>query len=162
MIGFSAGAYIGKSNGVASPNPQLDGVGLAAIIDAIRLPRSSTSDSPFRTSPSLVPVATFYTNSIFGRTVYNVVPTSKIDSAFGNVGLKNMFKDPDGLTGPLKAAICDQTATIQTFGFLVTADCGNTTLKGSYIAASPTDPTLNSPTLIRKVRITSCNPNSSD
>ena len=52
------------------------------------------------------------------------MPTSKIDSAFGNVGLKDMFKDPDGLAGPLKAAICNETATIQQFGFLVSTNCG--------------------------------------
>ena len=135
VVGFSAGAYIGKSNGVASPNPQPDGVGLAAIIDADSgAPIVNLGNAFTGTAPNLVPSSSFYANSVFGRTVYNVVPTSKIDAAFGNLGLKDMFKDPDGLAGPLKAAICNETATVQQFGFLVSADCGITTLKGSFIA----------------------------
>jgi hypothetical protein len=131
VVGFSVGAFIGKSNGVAAPNPQPDGVGVAAI----------TNDGAGNniglgytgTVPNLVPSASYYANGTFGRTVYNVVPTSKIDSAFGNAGLKSMFKDPDG-GGPLRAAICLETATIEQFGFQVSAACGDTSLKGSFFA----------------------------
>jgi len=131
VVGFSAGAFIGKSNGVASPNPQTDGVGLAAITNdgvgnnlGVAFAGSGTTRTP---------VTAFYNNPVFGRTVYNVVQTSKIDAAFGNDGLKSMFKDPDGAGAGL-AAICQESATIQRFGFLVSADCGNTALKGSLIA----------------------------
>lgn len=142
VVGFSAGAYIAKSNGVAVPNPQPDGVGLAAITNDgagnnIGLAYSGTVPNlvpnPADTQPGAPGIQEYYGNSVFGRTVYNVLPTSKIDSAFGNAGLKSMFKDPDG-AGPGRAAICEETATIETFGFRVSADCGNTSLKGSFLS----------------------------
>lgn len=139
VIGFAAGPYVAKSNGVASPNPQTNATGLAAITDdgaGNNLGVAITSSGG-----TFGPVASFYNNSIFGRTVYNVVPTSKIDSLFGNVGLKSMFKDPDvtvtgGVVtnGPLKAAICENETTIETFGFLASEDCGNTLLKGTFLS----------------------------
>jgi hypothetical protein len=135
VVGFSAGAFIGKSNGVASPNPQLDAVGLAAIVDAdLGAPVVNLGNAYTGAAPNYVPDPGFYGNSVFGRTVYNVVPTSKIDSALGNAGLKSMFKDPDGVAGPLKAAICEETQTIEQFGFQVSTNCGDTSLKGSFIA----------------------------
>jgi len=131
VVGFSAGAFVGKSNGVASPNPQTDGVGLAVITNDGA--GNNIGVAFTGAAPNLVPAPTFYNNPTFGRTVYNVVPTSKIDAAFGNEGLKNMFKDPDGAGAGL-AAICQESATIQQFGFLVSSTCGNTALKGSLIA----------------------------
>ena len=130
VVGFSVGAYVGKSNGVASPNPQTDGVGVAAINNDGA--GNNIGLGYTGSAPNLVPASSFYNNAVFGRTVYNVVPTIKIDSANGNLGLKNMFKDPDG-TGALQAAICQEVATIQKFGFLVSATCGNTALKGSFL-----------------------------
>jgi hypothetical protein len=131
VIGFSVGAYVGKSNGVAAPDPQANAVGLSAIIDDDA--GNNIGLGYTGTAPNLVPSTTFYNNAAFGRNVYNVVPTSKIDSAFGNQGLKSMFKDPDG-AGPLRAAICNETATIARFGFLVSDSCGNTSLKGSFLS----------------------------
>ena len=129
VVGFSAGAFIGKSNGVAGPNPQTDGVGLAAITNDGA--GNNLGVAYQGAAPSFTPRSAFYSNATFGRTVYNVVPTSKIDSAFGNAGLKSMFKDPDG-AGAQRAAICNESATIERFGFLAAANCGDTSLKGSF------------------------------
>ena len=133
VIGFSVGAFVGKSNGVALPNPQTDQVGVAAITNAVSTGTAVPLGVGYTgTAPNLVPSPTFYNGVNFGRTIYNVVPTAKIDSAFGNDGLKSMFKDPDG-TGPLQAAICAQSAIIEKFGFLTSSNCGNTALKGPLV-----------------------------
>ena len=140
VVGFSVGAFVGKSNGVAGPNPQTDQVGVAAITNAVATGTAVPLGLGYSgTAPNLTPSSTFYSGVNFGRTIYNVIPTARIDSLFGNDGLKSMFKDPDLTTttnGPLQAAICTQPATIERFGFLVSANCGSTLLKGSFIAGT--------------------------
>jgi hypothetical protein len=136
VVGFSAGAYIAKSNGVAVPDPQANAVGLAAITNDgagnnIGLAYTGTAPNlapnPADYDPVTAGVQEYYNNSIFGRNVYNVVPTAKIDSLFGNDGLKSMFKGPT-------AAICAETTTIETFGFRVSSACGDTSRKGSFLS----------------------------
>ncbi len=125
IIGFSAGAFIAKSN-LKAPGAPPAGVQIGSISDngsAVNL------GSPVSgTAPNLVPSNTFYADSVFGRYVYNVLPTSKIASAFGNDDLKTLFSGPT-------SAVCQQTSTIQAFGFQTIANCGDiTTTKGSYIS----------------------------
>ncbi len=124
VIGFSAGAFVAKSNGVASPTPPA-GVGIGAISND---GAGNNLGSPVAgTAPNLTPVSGFYTNPVFGRSVYNVFATSRITSAIGNTDMKTMFSGPT-------STLCQATATIQTFGFLVSPNCGSTTLRGGYIS----------------------------
>lgn len=124
IIGFSAGAFISKSNGYAVPAPPA-GVGIGSISDngsGVNLGNPVSG-----TAPSLAPSSTFFSDATFGRRVYNVFPTTVITGP-GNADLKAMFV---GST----AAICNApyTTTVQTLGFLPAPDCGATTIKGSLI-----------------------------
>ncbi len=128
IIGFSAGAFIAKSNLVADPTPPAT-VGIGSIND--NGAGADIGNPVTGTAPDLTPVASFFNDGTFGRTVYNVLPTVVIDSAFGNLDIKSLFKDED--PGPANTAtLCAATDTIETFGFLATSDCGDTTLKGSF------------------------------
>ena len=124
IIGFSAGAFIAKSN-LAAPGQPPATVGMGSISDN----GSGTNlGSPVAgTAPNLTPSATFFGDSVFGRNVYNVFPTAVITSAFGNDDLKTLFVGAS-------SAVCSATTTIQKFGFLPAANCGVTTIKGSLIA----------------------------
>ncbi len=119
---------VAKSNGVAQPTPPA-GVLMGSISND---GAGNNLGSPVTgTAPNLAPVGAFYNNATFGRTVYNVVPTARIDSAFGNLDFKSIFKDTDPGAGNT-ATICNQTATIGLLGFLVAPNCGSTTLKAGY------------------------------
>lgn len=125
IIGFSAAAFVSKSNGYAVPAPPA-GVGIGSISDngsGVNLGNPVSG-----TAPNLAPSSTFFSDSTFGRRVYNVFPTAVITGA-GNADLKAMFV---GST----AAICNApyTTTVQTLGFLPAPDCGATTIKGSLIS----------------------------
>jgi ABC-type phosphate transport system substrate-binding protein len=122
IIGFSAGAFIAKSNLVATPTPPA-GVGIGSISNN----GSGTNlGSPVvGTAPNLTPSSTFFGDSVFGRKVYNVFPSAIINNP-GNNDLKNLFV---GGTSQL----CAATATINTFGFLVAPDCGVTTITGDLL-----------------------------
>jgi hypothetical protein len=123
IIGFSAGAFIAKSNLVAPGAPPA-AVGMGTISDN---GAGTNLGSPVAgTAPNLTPSATFYNDATFGRDVYNVFPTAVIASAFGNDDLKTLFAGPT-------SAVCQQTVTIQKFGFLAIATCGDLTLKGSLL-----------------------------
>lgn len=128
VIGFSAGSFIAKSNGVADPLPPAE-TGIGNIDDD---GAGNNLGSPVTgTAPNLAPNSSFYANGTFGRQVYNVLPTVVIDSLFGNNDLKSMFKDED--PGPANTAtLCSATATVETFGFQVAPNCGDTSLKGSF------------------------------
>lgn len=122
IIGFSAGSFVSKANGVAP------GDNAAALMGVISDNGSGTNlGLPVSgTAPNMVPSASFFADAIFGRNVYNVFPTSVITSAFGNDDLKTLFV---GST----SAMCSATATINAFGFLPIATCGSTSLKGSLL-----------------------------
>lgn len=131
IVGFSAGAFIAKSNGYATPVPPA-GVGMGSISN-----NGSGTDlgSPVTgTAPNLTPVSAFFSDSVFGRKVYNVFPTSVITGP-GNADLKAMFVDSDATAGN-NAVICNApyTATVQALGFLPASDCGAITIKGSLIS----------------------------
>lgn len=125
IIGFSAGAFVAKSNLVASPTPPA-GVGIGSISNN----GSGTNlGSPVTgTAPNLVPNASFFNDGVFGRKVYNVFPTQVITGG-GNNDLKDLFVGPG-------SKVCQSTAIINTFGFLVAPDCGVTTITGDLVAGT--------------------------
>jgi hypothetical protein len=136
IVGFSGGAFIAKTNGVAGPSTIGTGVDMGSISN-----NGSGTDlgKPYSgTGTSLVPVAAYYADSVFGRTVYNVLPTSRINSSFGNVELKEMFRTYDrngngSVEASEKAEICKMISTINTFGFAEATNCGDsTTLLAGY------------------------------
>jgi len=124
IIGFSAGAFIAKSNLVAPGVPPA-GVGIGSISDN----GSGTNlGSPVvGIAPNLTPSGTFYGDAIFGRSVFNVFPTSVITSAFGNDDLKSLFVGAG-------SAMCLNATVTNAFGFLVAPNCGSTATKGSLIS----------------------------
>lgn len=125
VIGFSAAAFVAKSNGATEDPAPPATVGMGAVSDN---GSGANLGSPVAgTAPNLTAVAGFYNDTVFGRNVYNVVPTAKIDSAFGNTEIKSMFK---GAT----SAVCQADTTVAKFGFLPLPDasCGTTTTKGGY------------------------------
>ena len=124
IIGFSAGAFIAKSNLVAPGAPPA-GVGIGTISDN----GSGTNlGSPIvGSAPTLTPNGTFYGDSVFGRSVYNVFPTAVITSAFGNDDLKTLFVGAG-------SALCSSTAVVNAFGFLVHPSCGSTATKGTLLS----------------------------
>lgn len=122
VVGFSAGAFIAKSNGVATPTPPAE-----VKIGAVSNNGSGVNlGSPVvGTAPNLTPSASYFADSVFGRRIYNVFPSSVING-FGNADLKDLFV---GST----SKICQATTTINTFGFLVAPDCGVTTITGDLV-----------------------------
>jgi hypothetical protein len=131
VLGFSAGQFVARSNGFASPVPPA-GVGIGSISDngsGVNLGSPITG-----TAPNLEPNSTFFSDSTFGRRVFNVFPTSVINGP-GNADLKAMFVDSD-TSSANNAVICNApyTATIQALGFLSAPDCGSTSIKGSLIS----------------------------
>ncbi len=123
VIGFSAANYIAKSNGVAIGNPTTFNVGIGSISDngaGVNLGNPIAAGS---TAPNLLPASSFYSSSIFGRDVYNVLPTAFVTGG-GNNDLKTLFV---GST----SGVCSSTAIIQRFGYLgLGAACGSTSMTG--------------------------------
>ncbi len=112
IVGFSVGGYIGKANGVARGGMPVT-VGIGTISDI------SANNPVTGTVPNLVGDSAFYATS-YGRDLYNVFPATVINSAFGNDAIKQLFK---GAT----SKVCQATTTIQKFGFLPVATCGDST-----------------------------------
>lgn len=129
IVGFSAGKYIAKANGVMTGDPIPLNVGLGAI-SANSAATPVDLGVPYTgTAPSLAPSSTFYADTKFGRNVYNVLPSSIVTGP-GNLDIKDLFV---GST----SKICAATSTISTFGFLpIGASCGATTVKGSFFTGT--------------------------
>ena len=121
IIGFSAASFIAKSNLVAAGLPPA-AVGIGSISDN----GSGTNlGSPVTgTAPALAASASFFGDSVFGRNVYVVMPTT-VATGPGNAAMKALFVGPT-------SAICAATTTINTFGFLASASCGSTATKGAW------------------------------
>jgi ABC-type phosphate transport system substrate-binding protein len=115
IVGFSASQYISRSAGNGVPQPPAD-----VILGSISNDGASNNiGSPVTgTYPNFAPVASFFNNATFGRTVYNVFSTSVITGP-GNLALKDLFVGSS-------SKVCQATATIQSLGFLVAPDCGST------------------------------------
>ncbi len=138
IVGFSAANFISQSNGVAA-SQLASGVDLGSISDN----GSGTNlGKPYSgTAPALTPNATFYSDSVFGRNVYNVLDSARL-SASGSLGLKFLFVSTGatstvpGVPANTTAVICQSTAQaiVNQFGFLTTSACGSTSTKGSLIS----------------------------
>jgi hypothetical protein len=129
VIGFSAGQFIARSNGVATPAPG-PGVGIGSISDN---GLGTNLGSPITgTAPTLAPNATFFADNRFGRLVYNVFPTSIVTGP-GNNDLKSLFVDTDPGAANT-STLCAATATINTFGFLTASNCGALGITGPSLA----------------------------
>lgn len=119
IIPHSASTWIAQSNGVSpdrGATARANGVDLGQI-DAL-------GDAYAGTAPNLTPATGFYGSTTYGRDVYNVVPTTKINSIAGNLALKALFKGSS-------SAVCQETATIEAYGLLgLGASCGSTSLTG--------------------------------
>lgn len=135
VIGYSAANFISVSNGASTSTiPSTVNVGIGSISDAgggVNLGNPIVgATAPF------TPNATFYANSVFGRNVYNVLPTS-VATGGGNAAIKALFvstfTDATQTTIVTPSRICAATSTINTFGFLAISTCGSTTLKGNYL-----------------------------
>ena len=118
IIGFSVGNYVAILNG-RSPGTMPSTVVMGAISNiAGGISPVVGSAAPFSGS------STFYATA-FGRDLYNVFQASVINSAFGNDGIKEMFKGGG-------SQVCIATGTIQLFGFQPVSNCGDsTTLRGA-------------------------------
>jgi ABC-type phosphate transport system substrate-binding protein len=112
IIGYSAGAFVSRQNGFAIPAAPA-GVSLGTI--------TGVGAAVTGTAPNLAPNAAFYANTTWGRTVYNMLPSSVIDLP-GNLALKDLFVGSS-------SKICQATATINAMGFLADAACGDTTIR---------------------------------
>lgn len=110
---FSAAAFIARTNGIASPAPG-PGVAIGAITGGV----GPNLGSPVVAGTPLTPNATFYNDGTFGRLVYNVLPVS-VANGPGNAAMKAIFV---GAT----SQVCNSGTTIQSYGFLTTAQCGDT------------------------------------
>ncbi len=127
IVGMSAGSFIAQTNGV-SPNNTAVGVDLGAVTDN---GAGTNLGVPYTgTAPNLVPSATFYADTTFGRDVYVVVDSAKVTNP-GNNNLKSLFVGSG-------SAMCSSAAQtrINAFGFLTPAGCGSTTLKGSLLSGN--------------------------
>lgn len=120
IIGFSAGSFIAKTNGVSFPAVAGTNVQMGSVSDNNVLGGGANLGSPVQVSGSgLAPNPTFFADSWVGRDIYNVLPSAIVDDAAPNAA-KDLFV---GST----SAICQATATLQTFGFGVIGNCGTTT-----------------------------------
>lgn len=131
IVGFSASNYISQNNGAVNsqlPNPP--GTVRLGSVDPDNAGPIGFLGVPYVGEPGTpqTPRQSFYEDSVFGRDVYNVVPTTRLAGLpSSNADLKTMFVGAS-------SAVCLATTTIQTFGFLVPANCGSTSLTGPLVA----------------------------
>lgn len=120
IVGYSAANFISQANGVAA-SQLAPGVDLGEI-DALGKPYTGTA-------PNLVASSTFYASGVYGRDVYNVVPTAKIGGpATANQDFKSLFVGS-------ASAVCSALTAIQAFGFAgLGTSCGSTTLQGPLVS----------------------------
>ena len=125
IVGFSAASFIAKSN-LAAPGQPPAGVNMGSI-DFGASPAAGVQNPVAGTAPNLTPNGTFYADTVFGRNVYSVWPTTSV-TGLGNADIKSLVV---GST----SAVCSATNTIQKFGFLsLGANCGTTTTTGALVA----------------------------
>jgi ABC-type phosphate transport system substrate-binding protein len=125
VVGYSAANFIAQSNGVAAKSEPPAGVDMGTVSDngnGVNLGKPYTG-----TAHNLLPASAFYSDGTFGRFVYNVFPTTIIDTGFGNADIRSVFRGPT-------SAICSAAAQsiVNQFGFLsIGASCGSLALKGA-------------------------------
>ena len=127
IVGFSAGAFIAKSNGLGQPQPPAT-VFIGGISDDNVNGGGADLGFPATgTAPNLTPVASFY-NSYLGRDIYNVLHSSVVDDPVDSAA-KSLFVGPT-------SAVCSASGTLATFGFLPVANCGATTTRGPLLSGT--------------------------
>lgn len=133
IVGMGAGPFISQWNGVAVDRTDA-GVDLGSISDdgnANNLGKPYTGT--IGTIPAnLAPVAAFYNNATFGRTMWNVIDSAIIDGPVNaNQDIKTL------LVGPT-SAICSPAAQaiVNTFGFLTPTACGDTAVRGPLVSGN--------------------------
>ncbi len=140
IAGFSGGSYIAQSNNVA-PNT-LPSTGNLVNLGSISSDGTSNLGAPFTgTAPNLTASSTYYASTIFGRNLYYVVDSARLNAS-GSLGLKFMFVSTGatstvpGVPANNTAVVCGTAAqaTTNAFGFLSISSCGSTTTKGSLIS----------------------------
>ena len=128
VIGFSAAAFIAKSNLLATPTPP-------ALVGIGSISNNGSGVNLFSpvsgTAPSLTPNSTFYNDGVFGRLVYNVFSTDVVTGP-GNNDLKSIFVDQPSIAGN-EATLCAATSTINSLGFLVASNCGALGITGPLL-----------------------------
>lgn len=140
VIGFSAAKFISYSNGVAQPY-LATGVDLGTISDngsGVNLGKPYAG-----TAPNLTPNNTFYSDATFGRRVYYVVDTGRLNG-FGDLGLKGLFVTTGatstipGVPANHTAVMCQSAAQaiVNSFGFETPPDCGTTTITGPLLTGT--------------------------
>lgn len=150
IVGFSAANFIAQMNNVAPSTvggPLAAGVDFGSVTNGVfpvgnpNAGQPNVIGKPYTatvTGASTVYSAssTYYNDTNFGRTIGYVLPGATVDEP-GELEIKGMFTN---LTGP--AQICSATAqnTMQTFGFLAIATCGQTNLRGPYLVATASFP----------------------
>ena len=121
VVGFSASQWIARSNGVGTPSPGLGANGGLGAINGV--------SAVAGTAPNLTPVAAAYSNTTFGRDVYNVLAAEAILGVDAIPHLVDMFVGDT-------SKVCSATATLQQFGFLsLGTSCGSVTLRSNYRSA---------------------------
>lgn len=145
VIGFSAAQFIAQKNGVAKNRLPASGVDLGAV-DALGVPYSVGAGG------KLSPSSGFYASTTYGRRVYVVADTNRIQDEFGDFGMKGLLVSTDsgkpavpGVSAGHVAAICSTTAQtlVDNFGFLSEPSvCGTTNIKGDLVidSANPLNP----------------------
>lgn len=131
IVGFSGAAFIAKTNGLGLPSPVGTGVDMGAVVN----PGGTNLGKPYTTvDGKLAPVQSYFDDSTFGRTVYNVLDAASLnDPDLANPLLVELFKDTNAAANVNTSKICQATATITEFGFTVASDCGDsTTTRAGY------------------------------
>jgi len=119
VIPFSVGSWISQNNGVAldlSATARTAGVTLGA----------ANSVSPYEgTGTSLTPNPTYYSNALFGVSLYVVVPTTSISGIDANLALESLFVGSS-------SAICSTAGQDEavTYGLEDASNCGITSDTG--------------------------------
>ena len=143
--GYSASAYIAQANGVSAPWGYGD-ITLGGISDnTVGGTGTGANDigRPFTGSAgSMVPNSTFYSDSWFGRDVYNVIRRSNlVNTGTGNAltnSYVSIFADTntnantsgsnvDNSSANNSSKLCQQGARIEMFGFAQISNCGDYT-----------------------------------
>jgi hypothetical protein len=124
IIGHSAASFIAQSNGVAPNNlgSPAASIGSISCNNAAGCPPGTNLGSPISgTAPNLTPNSTFFADGTFGRNVYHVFDSARVQpGTLGNAPLKNMFVG----TGSVVCSASAQT-TVNKYGFLsLTASSG--------------------------------------
>jgi hypothetical protein len=148
IVGFSAGNFISQANGVTkSTFPATTTFGIGSISNN---GTGTNLGSPVTGSaPNMAPSSTFFGDTKFGRNVYYVLDSLKVNAA-GNtfLALKNMFVSNTapgvtigGMAAGHTAEVCSAAAqlTVNKFGFmsLDANTCGNPTLFKGSLQANP-------------------------